>query len=49
MSFADNTKNYAKLIDILAGIEKPLRRMDDSLNNIHDDLQGKEIYELIGP
>jgi hypothetical protein len=48
MSFADNTKNYAKLMDILAGINKPLRRMDDGLNNIQDDLQGKETYELIG-
>jgi hypothetical protein len=49
MSFADNTENYAKLVGILARIDMPLRRIDDSLNNVHDDLQGKETYELIRP
>jgi len=47
--FADNLKNYAQLMDILARINEPLQRMDNNLKNIHDDLKGKEAYELIRP
>jgi hypothetical protein len=48
ISSADNIQNYAKLVDLLSRIDEPLRRMDDGLKNIHDELQGKETYELIG-
>ncbi|KAI2482638.1 Arp Ankyrin repeat protein [Pyrenophora tritici-repentis] len=43
----DNTENYAKLIGILARIDMPLRRMDDGLNNIHDDLQASKRTRIV--
>ncbi|KAF2733226.1 hypothetical protein EJ04DRAFT_553481 [Polyplosphaeria fusca] len=43
----DNNENHAKLMDILARIDKPLRRMDDGLNNIHDDLQASKRMKII--
>jgi hypothetical protein len=46
MPFADNIDNYAEVMDLLAHIDKPLRRMDNSLKNIHDNLRGKKTYKL---
>ncbi|ORX98360.1 hypothetical protein BCR34DRAFT_577292 [Clohesyomyces aquaticus] len=43
----DNTKNHTKLVDLLMRIKKPLRRMDDGLNKIHDDLQASKRVEII--
>ncbi|KAF1966557.1 ankyrin [Bimuria novae-zelandiae CBS 107.79] len=43
----DNTEHYAKLMDILARIGEPLRRMDDGLNNIRDDLQASKRIKII--
>ncbi|KAF2740308.1 hypothetical protein EJ04DRAFT_548375 [Polyplosphaeria fusca] len=43
----DNTRNYTKLTDILTRIDRPLRRMDDSLNDIHDDLQASKRTKII--
>lgn len=46
ISITENTNNYAKLVDLLARINEPLRRMDDGLKNIHDSLEGKEFSRL---
>ncbi|KAF2682392.1 hypothetical protein K458DRAFT_390882 [Lentithecium fluviatile CBS 122367] len=43
----DNAKNYVKLMDLLARIDEPLRRMDDGLKNIHDDLQASKRAEIV--
>lgn len=37
----DQIHNYAELKRLLADIDAPLRRMDDNLKNIQDDLQGE--------
>jgi len=46
MSFTDHTTHHTKLVELLASIDEPLRRMDDGLKNIHDNLQGKQLYKL---
>ena len=39
-TFLDKIDNHAELKRLLACIDAPLRRMNDDLKNIHDDLQG---------
>ena len=38
---SDQIHNYAELKRLLADIDEPLRRMDDNLKDIQDDLQGQ--------
>ncbi|KAF2685391.1 hypothetical protein K458DRAFT_388272 [Lentithecium fluviatile CBS 122367] len=43
----DNAKNHVKSMDLLARIDEPLRRMDDGLKNIHDNLQASKRAEIV--
>ncbi|OCL07799.1 hypothetical protein AOQ84DRAFT_389280 [Glonium stellatum] len=50
MALADRNEsvnNYTKLTDLLTRIDAPLRRMDNDLNNIHDDLQACRRAEIV--
>ena len=39
--FLDQIHNHVELKRLLADIDAPLRRMNDDLKNVQDDLQGK--------
>jgi hypothetical protein len=41
----DQINNHAELERLLVDIDTPIRRMDDNLKNIHDDLQGGWLSE----
>lgn len=41
-TFLDHIHNHAELKRLLEDINVPLRRMNDNLKNIQDDLQGEQ-------
>ncbi|KAF2796410.1 hypothetical protein K505DRAFT_415804, partial [Melanomma pulvis-pyrius CBS 109.77] len=43
----DSVRNHKELIRLLTSMDEPLRRMDDNLKNIQDDLQASRRSEIV--